>query len=129
MVADSLSAVARFVGGVLLRFTRHHQRPVIAELAAVDDRNHVPRAGEFLGGTTAWGSAANLTRQARARGVTVHMATSTPSDASATVRNLGCQSVDGRFLTYAGINLRRLRGWIHVERPAPLPWQRGVHRG
>lgn len=71
----------------------------------------------FIGGSTEWklsAAAANLTRQARARGLWVHMGRVNTRSRLRAAQAFGCDSVDGTYLAFGpDVNLRRLGGWLH----------------
>lgn len=78
----------------------------------------------FIGGSTGWklGSIARaLVGEAKARGKQVHMGRVNSLRRYRYAESIGCDSVDGTFLTYGPtVNLPRLLGWVRdlTDRPA-----------
>lgn len=74
----------------------------------------------FIGGTTEWklGTEARwLVRSAKKRGKWVHMGRVNSRRRLRYAHAIGCDSVDGTFLTFGpAVNLRRLTPWIHEIR-------------
>lgn len=78
----------------------------------------------FLGGTTeyklgdhAWA----ITRRAKSEGRWVHMGRVNSERRFTTARAMGCDSVDGTYLTYGpDTNLPKLLGWVRRAREAPM---------
>ena len=70
----------------------------------------------FLGGTTAWKlgpHARHVVREAKRRGMWVHMGRVNSQRRFRYAHAIGCDSVDGTYLTYApDANLPRLLGWL-----------------
>lgn len=70
----------------------------------------------FLGGTTTWklgATASAITAEANRRGSWVHMGRVNSERRLTAARSMGCDSVDGTFLTFGpDKNLRRLLGWL-----------------
>jgi hypothetical protein len=110
--------------------TLHRSAPVLpriralgypAALVAQDGLEHQPIAWGsfdvlFLGGSTTWKlgpAAADLTRQARRRGLAVHMGRVNSLKRLRHAAAIGCQSVDGTYLAYGpDRNLPTLLGWL-----------------
>ena len=84
-------------------------------------------AALFLGGTTDWKlghNATACTRWANDRGVWVHMGRVNSRRRFRTARAMGCDSVDGTFLTFApDQNMVRLLDWIDDAARAPMLWE------
>jgi hypothetical protein len=81
----------------------------------------------FIGGTTAWKlgpHARAVIRSAKARGIWVHMGRVNSLRRLRYAHAIGCDSVDGTYLTYAPeTNLRRLLAWldhIHTQQTLDL---------
>jgi hypothetical protein len=78
----------------------------------------------FIGGSTEWklGPAARkLIRQAKARGKWVHMGRVNSERRYRYAHEMGCDSVDGTYLTYGPlINLPKLLAWSRVENQLSL---------
>jgi hypothetical protein len=76
----------------------------------------------FIGGTTGFKLgpiAAHYIRQAKRRGKTVHMGRVNSHKRFRYARQMGCDSVDGTYLTYSPTtNLPKLLGWIKAEQAA-----------
>jgi hypothetical protein len=92
-----------------------------AALVAQDGLEHLPVPWAsfdvlFLGGTTAWKlgpAAADLTAQARRRGVPVHMGRVNSLRRLRYAARIGCRSVDGTHLAFSpDRNLPKLLGWL-----------------
>jgi hypothetical protein len=70
----------------------------------------------FIGGTTTWKlgpHARSIAAEAKARGKWVHMGRVNSERRFAYARAIGCDSVDGTFLTFGpDTNLPRLRTWL-----------------
>ncbi len=80
----------------------------------------------FIGGSTEWklGPAAReLVREAKARGKHVHMGRVNSGKRYRYALDIGCDSVDGTFLTFSPTeNLPRLMAWMTpTEQPALFP--------
>lgn len=86
----------------------------------------------FIGGSTEWklGRAARrLVREANRRGVHVHMGRVNSLRRYRYAEAIGCDSVDGTFLTFGPTtNLPRLLGWVRDlhDRPALFDIQEGA---
>jgi len=83
----------------------------------------------FLGGTTGWKlseAAADLSREAVARGMWVHMGRVNSLRRLKIAASFGCGSVDGTFLRY-GPDRRgpELQGWLDALAEAPMLWEAG----
>lgn len=116
------------VGDAAATFTRSLPHlPVIRELGypaalvAQDGLEHLPVPWDafdvlFIGGTTAWKlgpAASELIGDARQRGKHVHMGRVNSQRRWSYADHLGCDSVDGTYLTYGpDTNLARLAQWI-----------------
>jgi len=78
----------------------------------------------FIGGSTEWklGPAArDLIREAKDRGKHVHMGRVNSERRYRYAHEIGCDSVDGTFLTFGpDVNLPRLLAWVRVEDQSPL---------
>lgn len=78
----------------------------------------------FLGGTTEWKlgpEAWRITEWARAEGRWVHMGRVNSQRRFDTARMMGCDSVDGTFLTYGpDVNLPRLLRWVNEADATPM---------
>jgi hypothetical protein len=78
----------------------------------------------FLGGSTEWKlgpGAASLTRQARERGLRVHMGRVNSRKRLRYAAEIGCTSADGTYLTFGpSINLPKLLGWLDDVNDAAL---------
>jgi len=75
----------------------------------------------FIGGSTEWKlgpAAAALVREAKRRGVWVHMGRVNSGRRYAYAAELGCDSTDGTFLAFGPtVNLPRLCAWVGVDVP------------
>lgn len=73
----------------------------------------------FIGGSTVWklsGAARGLIGEAKARGKWVHMGRVNSERRYRYAHSIGCDSVDGTFLTFGpSVLLPRLLGWSRVE--------------
>jgi hypothetical protein len=71
----------------------------------------------FIGGTTGWKlgpAAAELTYAAHQRGKGVHMGRVNSAKRMRYARHIGCDSVDGTYLTYGpDVNLPAVLAWLH----------------
>ena len=78
----------------------------------------------FIGGTTEWKlgpHARRLVREAKARGKHVHMGRVNSARRYRYAHAIGCDSVDGTFLTQGpDVNLPRLLSWAHLEAQTEL---------
>lgn len=78
----------------------------------------------FLGGTTDWKlgpEAWAITRHAKTEGRWVHMGRVNSKRRLDTARAMGCDSVDGTYLTYGpDVNLPRLLSWLDDAHTAPM---------
>jgi hypothetical protein len=85
----------------------------------------------FLGGTTGWKlgpAAARLARQARCRGLWVHMGRVNSLRRLRYAQSIGCHSADGTFLAYGpDRNLPILLGWLRTVAQEPAT-PAGPHR-
>lgn len=92
-----------------------------AAFVAQDGQENLPMPWDdfdvlFIGGSTEWklGSAARrIVSEAKRRGVHVHMGRVNSEKRYRYAEAIGCDSVDGTYLTYGPeVNLPRLQGWI-----------------
>lgn len=100
-----------------------------AAFVAQDGQEHLPVPWDafdvlFIGGSTEWKlgpHARQLVAEANARGLHVHMGRVNSLRRYRYAEAIGCDSVDGTFLTFGpGTNLPRLQRWISrcaAERP------------
>lgn len=81
----------------------------------------------FLGGTTEWKlgpHASAITAQAKMDGRWVHMGRVNSLKRFRAARSMGCDSVDGTFLTFGpDVNLPRLLGWLRDQDTQPMLWE------
>lgn len=80
----------------------------------------------FLGGGTNWRSgqdAAALVKEARKRGIWVHMGMVNTERRFRAAESMGCDSVDGTFLAFGpDVNWPRLQSWInHPQKSMIIP--------
>lgn len=101
-----------------------------AALVAQDGLENLPVPWDdfdvlFIGGSTEWklGPAAReLIREAKARGKHVHMGRVNSGKRYRYALDIGCDSVDGTFLTFSPTeNLPRLMAWMTPGQPALFP--------
>jgi hypothetical protein len=78
----------------------------------------------FIGGTTDWKlgrEARQLIREAKARGKWVHMGRVNSEKRMRYARAVGCDSVDGTYITFGpDVNLPDVLGWLRGTDAAPL---------
>lgn len=81
----------------------------------------------FLGGTTEWKlgpDAWRITEHAKSDGRWVHMGRVNSERRLTTARAMGCDSVDGTFLTFGpDVNLPRLLAWLDRAIDYPMLWE------
>lgn len=79
----------------------------------------------FLGGTTEWKLGPEAWRITQGRGCRwVHMGRVNSKRRFDTARAMGCDSVDGTFLTFGpDINLPRLMAWLNAADSTPMLWE------
>lgn len=81
----------------------------------------------FLGGTTEWKlgpTAWNIARRAKADGRWVHMGRVNSQRRFDTARMMGCDSVDGTYLTFGpDTNLPKLLRWLDDADTTPTLWE------
>ncbi len=81
----------------------------------------------FLGGTTAWKlghEASQIAAHVRAEGRWTHMGRVNSKLRLTAARSMGCDSVDGTYLTYGpDVNLKRLLSWLDDARSRPMLWE------
>jgi len=81
----------------------------------------------FIGGTTEWKLGPTswaITAKAKADGRWVHMGRVNSQRRMVTARAMGCDSVDGTYLTFSpDVNLPRVMGWLHDAATAPQLWE------
>lgn len=93
------------------------------------DASNVPADAPvlFLGGTTEWKlgpHASAITAQAKVDGRWVHMGRVNSKRRFDAARAMGCDSVDGTYLTFGpDMNLPRLLGWIESAAAVPMLWE------
>lgn len=81
----------------------------------------------FLGGTTSWklgADASAIVAEARRRGVWAHMGRVNSQRRLTAARSMGCDSVDGTYLTFGpDVNLPRLLAWLDDATCRPMLWE------
>ena len=119
------------------KMQRHGFTPAFVLQVGCSTYGQVPDDAEvlFIGGTdpyklNAWphgGQVGAITRQAREDGRWVHMGRGNSGKrfrAARAMGGIGCNSVDGTFLTYgADTNLPQLMAWLREAEIAPMLWE------
>jgi len=99
----------------------------VAQVGATPDTIPPDCDAVFIGGPTEWklgDTAAAIVRSARAAGKWVHMGRVNSRRRFDAARQMGCDSVDGTFLTFGpDVNLPRLLRWVTSARRSPMLWE------
>jgi hypothetical protein len=109
--------------GPLIR--RHGFTPAfVCQVGATPDTVPADADVLFLGGTTEWKlshHASAIVAQAAREGRWVHMGRVNSERRLTAARSMGCNSVDGTYLTFGpDINLPRLLGWLERAEAEPM---------
>ncbi len=112
--------------------TRHGFTPAfVCQVGATPDNIPDDAPVLFLGGTTEWKlgpQAWAITRHAKSAGRWVHMGRVNSKKRFDTARAMGCDSVDGTYLTYGpDTNLPKLLSWINDQHTTPMLFEQTGH--
>jgi hypothetical protein len=101
--------------------------PFVCQVGATYDTVPTDADVLFLGGTTEWKlgpDAWRIVERAKADGRWVHMGRVNSWRRFDTARQMGCDSVDGTYLTFGpDTNLPKLLGWLRRADTNPTLWE------
>jgi len=101
----------------------------VAQVGATPDTIPSDCDAVFLGGTTEWKLSDTAEAIARTCGKWVHMGRVNSQRRFDAARRMGCDSVDGTYLTFGpDVNLPRLMRWIATAHQQPHLWEETAHR-
>lgn len=107
---------------------RHGFTPAfVCQVGATTDTVPMDAPVLFLGGTTEWKlshHASAITEMAKIEGRWVHMGRVNSKKRFDAARSMGCDSVDGTYLTFGpDVNLPKLLRWLESAEQNPMLWE------